>query len=184
MSRVGWVAWVMLAVWAAWLHAVQGVLAHGALGPWTPDVGVCLFVALAPRVAAEDLPKVACLLALTRAAFSIDPPVAIASGFLAASFFSGSIRTVIDLRSSVFRTVLAAVGAFVFTAWLGLAHDVRVAGALQFAGETAAWDGRAAWRVALATGCAAFVIAPVLARLPGLSPLLRRREWQIVASYP
>ncbi len=184
MSRVGWVAWVLLAVWSAWLHALQGVLGHVATGAWTPDLGLCLFVALAPRVAAADLPRAALLLALTRATFSVDPPVAIGAAYLAAGLATGSLRTVLDLRSAPFRTALALVLSVALSAWLGLAHDVRVADALQFAGQSAAWGGRGAWSVALATGAAALVLAPLLARLPGLSPLLQRREWHIVASYP
>lgn len=187
MSRSPWVAWILLPVWTAWLYGLQGLFAQTThLGSWTPDLGLVLFLALAARVPREDLPALGLSVALGRCALSVDPPAAILAAFLGAGLLCGAARSVVDLGSGLLRGGFGALLAAGVAGWLGWVHRVRHLEA------SAAWG--VAWspdapgaepallRLALATGLASFVAGPLLARLPGLTPLRKKKPWPLADS--
>lgn len=175
-----WIPWLMFAVWASWLTALQGVLAaRTSLGPWTPDLGIALLVVCVGRFDGADVPKAALLVAAARIAHTVEPPAGVAAGILFATFVVSATRSVAEVGGASLRSLLAALLAWSFAGWLVLVHAVR---ATQLAaGDPAAFDAGleplgAVWRVGLSTGLTAFALGPALLALPGLSPL-RRRRW-------
>lgn len=171
MSGTPLFAWLCLFVWGTWIFALQGLLASSSLARWTPDLGLLLLVALTLRLGPARARWAAAWVALLRIAFSADPPLAILAaylGFVGACHF---VREAIDLERPLARALLASVGAL-GSAWLWTS-----ARALELAADGIhAPLERLAWPSALSTGLAALCLAPVLGRLPGLSPLARRRR--------
>lgn len=176
------VTWVLLAVWATWLSALQGIWA--STSPWAPDLGVALLVVLAARAGRSELPAVGLAVALGRIAVSIDPPAAVLAGLLGVTLAVGGLRGVLEVGGALTRAVLAGCAAALFAVWLELVHDLRAAGEAGLVAEgLAALPAPAVgWPSALTTAMATLALAPVLAHLPGLSPLSRRTQWQVVAS--
>ena len=179
-GRGRWLPWLMFAVWASWLTALQGVLAgRTTLGPWTPDLRLALLVVCVGRFEASDVPKAALIVAAARIAHTVEPPAGVAAGILFATFVVVATRTVAEVGGASVRSLLAALLAWSFAGWLVLVHAVRTAH-LESGDPAALAAGLepagAVWRVGLATGLAAFAFGPLLLGLPGLSPL-RRRRW-------
>lgn len=180
MPRSRWIPWLMFAVWASWLTALQGVLAsRTSLGPWTPDLGLALLVVCVGRFEAADVPKVALLVAAARIAHSVEPPAGVAAGVLFATFVVAATRTVAEVGGASLRSLLAGLLAWSFAGWLVLVHAVRAA--YDASGDPAAFaaglePGVSVWRVGFSTALAALTLGPLLLVLPGLSPL-RRRRW-------
>ena len=188
MSRGPLLPWLLLALWSTWLHAAQGWLAQG-LGPWTPDLGLVLLLGLAAKLAPEQLPPLALAVGLGRLAVSVDPPAAVLAAVLGVTLLARGLRTMLELEGPLQRTLLAGACAALVAAWLEHVHLARAVHAAGAAGALPrTFEGLAAgaptWRLALATGLAALVLAPLLVRLPGLTPLRRRRSWRRVASVP
>lgn len=167
-------AWILFAAWSTWLLALEGRLAAG-VHPFTPDVTLALLVALAPRLASADLRRAALLVALARIALSVDPPAAILSGYLGAAAILAAARSVAALDSVLVRALVAFAVALALELWLGVARAVRV--------PQLPVVPSAAFAAALATAVLAGLFAPVLARLPGLTPLRRRRPWPTAVSF-
>ena len=100
------------------------------------------------------------------------------------------IRSVIEVEDVVARTCLAFCCALLFARWQALVLETRAfAGAELFAARLGEhWHtavgalGPDPWSRAAATALAALAAAPLLAHLPGLTPLRKRRTWRSVAS--
>jgi hypothetical protein len=177
MRRGFLLPWVLLAVWTAWMCALQGLMPSSA----RVDLGVILLVALSARMSAEDLHFGALVAGLARSAVSIDPPVAILSGLLGVAMITAAARSVVDLRSPWMRAPLCALGAFALALWLSIVHAVRHPELAQapFSDRSLLVPSAGA---AFLTGLAALFLAPILERLPGLSYFDRGRPWAIAAS--
>lgn len=171
MSRAPLSAWLCLVVWGAWLFALQGVVAaSGSLRAWTPDLGLVLLLALVVRLRSSRALWAAAWVALVRAAFSADPPLAILCGYLG---FVGACRLVragVELERPLVRGLVAFGGASL-CAWLWTSARAQELAA----GGPGAPLARFAWTSALATGLVALALGRAPGRLPGLSGLARRR---------
>jgi hypothetical protein len=190
VSRAALLPWLLLTLWAVWIFALQAALgrspALASIGPWVPDVGLVLALALAARLPTHDLPWVGLCVGLARASLSVDPPAAVIAGYLGAVAVARSFRSVVEIKSPPAIGLLAFLLALCLSGWLGLVHAQRAAKALGSGAALAVsispvhWGG--AWRGALATGLTAALLSAGLARLPGLSPLYRRKVWRAGAS--
>ena len=169
-------AWGLFLVWAAWLHALQSAWVSGAAAAWIPDLGLVFALVIAAHMEASDVLGCALAAAFVRSAFAGEPPIAIASGMLLVMLLALGARSMIELTGAVTRALSCGVLVFVFDAWLWLVHRVRdLEPVLQggVAVPSALWAASAA---AFSSGMLALVCGPLFARLPGLSPL-RRRRW-------
>lgn len=168
-SRRSWLPWLMLLVWSAWLAVAQTALA--AAGLPAPDLGLVLLVACAGRFDPRELPRVALCVALGRAAFAVEPAVALVAGYLAAGLVLRTLRMGIELHGLLPRAIVSAPLAGGLAFWLELVHRVRD-------GEPAAALGaravQAVLPLALTTSLATVLLATPLLYLPGLTPLRRR----------
>ena len=173
------VGWMLFAAWSVWLLALQGRLAARAWSAWLPDLGLALFLSLAPFLRRQDILPAALLAALARIALSIDAPLAILVGFVAAAVAVTGARGMVALEGLVVRSVLAALVAGLFVAWLAFAHALREPALAGLDPLLVAVP----WKSALATGVTAGLFGPLLARLPGLTPLRKRRSWPTVVSF-
>ena len=178
MSSRPLLSWILLAVWSAWLHGLQGLWASGS--PWAADLGVVLLVVLAGRMQTADLPGMALAVALGRLAVSVDPPAAVLAGCFGWVVVARGARTVVEIHGLLPRAFLAGAGALVLAAWLGLVHELRLGGTGAPASVLA--TASAAWPAALSTALLALVLGPALALLPGLSPLQKKRKWAVAVS--
>jgi hypothetical protein len=176
MGRARVLSWFMLAVWASWITAAQGVLASPAhLGAWCPDLGLLLLISCVSRFHAADVPKATAVLAIARIAYSVEPPAAIFAGFIAVAFLVRDLRGVAELGQIAIRIVVAGLLSWGFSAWLVLVHAARntLATASSASPGTLAFES---WRGAVATAFMALFLGAGLELLPGLSPL-RKRRW-------
>lgn len=184
MNRATWLAWAMLGVWASALLGLQGTLARGSLGAWTPDLALAVLVALAARIPVHELPKLGLAMAVARAAVSVDAPAAVLASSLAAVAIARGVRSVVEIDSAPLSASLAFALALAQSAWLELVHRVRlgpeVQRALDSAGESV--SSASAWRMALSTAVCVALLGGALARLPGLSPLRKRKTWAVAGS--
>ncbi len=163
-------AWLVAVVWFAWIHATQEWLGRNEVfGLATPDFGMVLFVGLLGAVKKNDIFPLALLAALSRKSFSVDPALAILSGFLALAWLALLLRQVVELRSPLWRGVLAAVGAMGLAFWLELARYARTGGSLPHLDPLLP--------LAFTSGLGALAIGGFAIRLPGLTPLRRRPSW-------
>ena len=171
----------LFVVWAVWLVALQALaVSVDGLGPYVPDLGLVLALALVARGHARDVPPLAILWAFARVTFAVDPPCAVFAGAAGVLVLARAMRSVVETHGPLPRTLVAGLCALVFDAWLIGVHHVRH--------ETlwAAGDGVAAsvaeptlftaWPAAASTALAALAFGPTLARLPGLTPI-RRGRW-------
>ncbi len=184
-------AWVALVLWAALVCAVQGSLGHaGLLGPSRFDLSLVLCLGLATRVNASDFDGVWLACALGRCAVSGDAPLPVMAGFALVLLPVRILRPVVDLGAPLARALLACLCCVALEGWLQAVHVARAmdqAGIGQFP-IAREWQARAPWLPegwllrALATGFAALLFGPWLARLPGLRQLHRRKLWGAAAS--
>ena len=171
MTRARWISWLRLAVWSSWLAALHAWLVTAAASPrWVPDVGVVLLVACATRFSARDVPKAALVVALARVAYSVEPPSALLAGFLAAALLVRAARSALELGGALARSLVAGGVAWTLATWLVFVHASR-APSLGL-GPAPPIDRLTP---ALASALLALIAGPLLARLPGLSPLAGRR---------
>ena len=189
MKTSRWLAWVLATVWSVWLSAAHGAFAAQLQRPeWVPDFAMVLFVIVAARIATDDLPKLAIAAAFARCAVSVDAPTAIFAGVFGAAVVARGARAVVDVSGAPTRTMLALVVTWGLHTWLDVVHQVRGAAqsahlaattpdALELAGAVVR-----AWPTALSSALATLLLAPLLARLPGLSTLTQDRQWHVVAS--
>jgi hypothetical protein len=168
-------AWIMLAVWASWTAAAQGLaVAQTPLGSWVPDAGLVLLLACAGRFDSRDVPLAALVVGVARVAYTVEPPSAVLAGFLALAFLLRAGATVAEVDGVLARPVISGLFAWAFCGWLIFVNRVRDLGMVELFDFMP--DVLAQWPVALSTALFALFLSPTLAHLPGLSPL-RRRRW-------
>jgi hypothetical protein len=191
VKRHAWLAWLLLGVWSAWIFAFQGLCAaRMQSSSWVPDIGLVLLLSLAARLTHQDLPKAALVIAIARCAVSIDAPVAVIAAYCGAVALARALRGVFEIGGALPRTLLAGASAWLVTAWLAIVHDLRDARlAMHTSGTPPDIDELAhalttSWPPALSTALAALLLGPLLAQLPGLTPLRKKRQWHVIASSP
>lgn len=171
MSASRALAWFLFFVWAGWACALQGHLQRGGAS-WVPDVGLVLALSVMARADVADTPFVALFAAIARSAFGPEPPIVLLAGFMLIVFLWLAVRTTVELAGPLWRTITALVFVLVLNTWFGFAHGMRDPagqpphGSIFFA----------AWPAAIMSALLAFAAGPLLAHLPGLTPL-RRRRW-------
>lgn len=165
------VACCLFLAWAVWAFALQGQLANGG-SHWVPDIGLVLALSVMARAEVGDTPILALLAALARACFGPEPPIVLLAGFMGIVFLAIAARTTVELAGPVWRTLAALVFVLAFNAWLGFARGMREP-ALEFVHTSVVF---AALPAAITSALLAFVAGPLLAHLPGLTPI-RRRRW-------
>jgi hypothetical protein len=166
------VGWLLFAVWATWSFALEGWLANGSGARWVPDIGLVLALSVLARAEASDALLIAAIAAIARAAFGSEPPVVLLTGFAIVVFLALAARRAVEISSAVWRAMLALILVLVFDAWLAVAQSMRSGGAepLRIAALLSAWPA------AFTSAFLALGFGPLLARLPGLTPI-RRRSW-------
>ena len=94
------------------------------------------------------------------------------------------LRAGVEVGGLLPRALLAALGALLLAAWLAFVHDFHSGReALVVAPGLSGLPGTSlGWRAALSSACISLFFGPAFARLPGLTPLRRRRGWQLAAS--
>ena len=164
-------SWALLAVWLTWLFAIQARLGAGsAAAAWIPELGLVLAISVLAHLEEREGPILAIVLALSRSAFSSEPPVALLAGSLGLVLLGLSLRSVVELTGPLWRAIIAGGLVLVFDLWLALVHAARSLGA----GPQV--DVLPLLAAAATSGLLALFASPVLARLPGLTPL-RSRQW-------
>lgn len=173
MKRLRLVAWIMLAIWASWLTALQAVtVTHTGIGAFTPDLSTLLLVACAARFHKRDVIPAALVLALARSSFSVEPPAALFAAYLAIAILVRSTRRMADLERPIFMFAMIALVEFALASWLVLVHALRGGASLPV---RLSEDLLLVLAVTLTTtACAIF--SGGFVHLPGLSPL-RNRRW-------
>jgi hypothetical protein len=155
------------------MFALEAKLASGGSSSrWIPDFGLVLALSLLARLDASDVPLCALLCALSRSACSLEPNTALCAGFLGVFVLALAARSVVELTSPVWRAIAAGLLVFVFDAWLMIVHRE------QLRTHAIAIDLTlgAAVPAAIASSILALLAGPLLAHLPGLTPL-RTRRW-------
>jgi hypothetical protein len=172
VTRATTLAWIALAVWIVVFHALRAfALSATPFGVLVPDLAAVLVIALAGRLAEGELYVLALCAALGRVGLSVEPPVAVLTGYLGLVGLAFVARHFVDVNGMGVRAVLAGFGVLALDAWLLFVDEVRVD--LRASVVPAA---RFLWPAAIASAACAFVVAPALLRLPGLGSL-RRRRW-------
>ena len=165
--------WLLLAVWLTWGFALQARLASASsAGPFVPEIGLVLALAVLSRLDEREAPLLALLLTLARMPFSGEPVVALLAGALGLCLLGLAMRSVVELTGPLWRSVAAGLLVAVFDLWLGIVHAARPAGAA--AGLSIGIGSLVV--VALSSAALALFAGPALAHLPGLTPL-RSRRW-------
>ncbi len=163
-------AWGLLIVWFAWIHVLEErLLQSETLALATPDLAMVLFVGLLGAVDKRDVFPLAILAALARKSFSVDPGIAILSGFLALAWLAVLLRSMVELKSPLWRAALAAVGAMGLAFWLELVRFARTGGAPP--------QLEPLLPLAFTSCLAALALGSFAIRLPGLTPLRGRERW-------
>jgi hypothetical protein len=168
-------AWTAFCVWTLLCFALQGALARGALASCFPDLGLVFLLALLARMEERDAWIAGALAALLRSAFASEPPLVQLAGLLGFALLVLLLRGSLEIGAPLLRGVAAVLCVFACNLWLYCACAAR---ALWSRGTLDGWDPPllALLFVALSSGLLAFVAGPLLAHLPGLSPL-RSRRW-------
>jgi hypothetical protein len=173
MSAPRGLAWALFALYSAWAAALQGRLAaSGESGEWTPDLGLVLLFAWAARLGGSQGAAAALVVALARAAFGADRPVALAAGSLGAFWLFAVLRSALEIDRALPRAALCGLAAWGTAALLVAARSL----ALASGAPAVRIEGVRLWPGALATAGACLVLAPLCLRLPGLAPLRVRRS--------
>ena len=169
MNISRFVAWLVAIVWFAWAAAIDTQARTALEVPlWLPDVGAALFVAWAVRIESRHLIMLACMAALARASFSVEPPVSIFAAHLAVALLVGTGRKSFDLSRPLARAFVAAAVASLWMAWSWVVLLARH-------GEGSAPTGGALLAAALWTGLFTLFFGGWLAKLPGVGALGSRR---------
>lgn len=164
--------WTLFLVWAVSLAGLQGILTRHASGVWVPDAALVLSVVVLARCEVADLALLALLSAYARAATSGEPPLVLYTGVLGALLAALAVRSALELSGPVGRTLATALAAGLFQTWITIARDVRAAPGAS--GIDLASAAASALPVACVSAALALLLGPVLARLPGLTPLWSR----------
>ncbi len=182
MRRTRPLAWLMLAVWASWICAAQALcVARSPLGFWTPDLALILLVACIGSLHRRDVLAASLIVAMARLAYTVEPAPAVLAAFLAFSVAVQLLRRLAEFSHPLLRVGLCAGGAGAFVLWFALVHALRMERMLEGAphpGLSASLSAALlpACATALTSGLAGLVLLDGLVRLPGLTPL-RRRRW-------
>ncbi len=163
------VAWVLVVVWFAWVHALQERMSVSeTFGIATPDLGMVLFVGLLAAVRKGDIFLLAILAAIGRKSFSIDPSLAILCGFLALAWVTSLLRHMVELSSPLWRALISGAGALGLAFWLELVRFSSVGATLP--------QLDAILPLAFTSALVALAVGGLAIHLPGLSPL-RCKAW-------
>lgn len=163
-------AWGLFFLYAVWAVALSGLCSsRHVLGAWVPDLGLVLLFAWAARLRGSRAPLAALLVALARASFSGDPPLAVAAAMLSAVGLFLALGAGLEVDRALLRAFLCGVGAWLSSLLLVAART------LALAGDPVYLSGQALWPGALATALACLLLAPLAARLAGLAPLAKVR---------
>jgi len=169
MSPSKSVAWLVALVWFAWAAAIDTQFRGGGTSPsWLPDLGIALFVAWAVRAEVRHLWTLACLAALARASFSVEPPVALLAAHLAVVMGVRLGRKSFDLARPLGRALVAGAVASGWMLWTWLVLMARH-------GEGVAPSGEALILAAVGTAGLTLFLGGWLSKLPGTGALLERR---------
>ncbi|MCH2104834.1 MAG: hypothetical protein MK297_12605 [Planctomycetes bacterium] len=168
LSHIG--AWLVALVWFAWASAIDTQLTLGGeTSYWVPSLGIALLVAWAVRMEVGTLWALACLAALAKVSFSVEPPVAILAGNLAVVMLVRFGRRSFDLSRPLARSLVAGMvaGGWLFWTWL-------VLNARHGEGVHPSWE--VLMQAATSTGLLTLFLGGVFAKLPGARVLLARRS--------
>lgn len=168
-------AWVAFGTWMLLCFALQGWLAQGAGASWFPELGLLLLIALVARMEERDAWIAGALAAFLRASVSGEPPIVQLSALLGLALLVLVLRSSLEIEAPLLRGALALFGVLATDLWMCLARLAR-----------AWWAGAGLeglrppllplLSVAISSGICALLLGPLLAHLPGLSPL-RSRRW-------
>lgn len=171
LSRI--VGWVLLLAWLSWSFAFQARLAAASSGgPFVPEIGLVLAIAVLSRLDERESPILALVLALARLPYSAEPAVALLAGALGLCLLGLAMRSVVELTGPLWRTVAAGALVVCFDLWLAVVHASKASAS---ASGLAVGIG-SLLAVAGSSGAFALFAGPALAHLPGLTPL-RSRRW-------
>lgn len=169
MNRTPVTAWLWTVLWSTWILAVQGAWAAGsASAAWTPNLGVILIVAVAPKLGSGTMRGLVLVLCAAHAALSLDPPVAVAAGYLGMASVYRGVASTFQLEGLAARAVAAGLISFLLAWWLHLVQVARLGSLGSMGEESFTFDG---WKSAAATVIASTVLAPIFGRLPGIRRL-------------
>ncbi len=170
MSSGRALAWAILTIYSAWIVAFQGGCASpSALGAWAPELGIAWFLTLDARLRRGDAWLAALLIGAVRTAFTTDPMLAVCVAYVALAWLTTWLRRFFEVDGPIARAWIGFVGALAISAHWTLARSLALAGE-----DGAAGAASFAWPFACSTALAALALPPLLARLPGLSPLWKR----------
>lgn len=165
--------WILFTAWISWGFALQARLtAAGSAGPFVPEIGLVLALAVLARLDEREAPILALVVALSRLAYSAETAAALLAGSLGLCLLALGVRSVVELTGPLWRAVTTGALVALFDLWLALTHAVRPTGSA--AGLPLGLGSLLA--VAFSSGLLALFAGPALARLPGLTPL-RSRRW-------
>lgn len=171
MTAARWLGFGLFTVWAVWLTGIQGWLVSvSPAARWIPDLLLVLVASVVARLESTDAPWLAVCAALARASVASEPPVALLAGFLGVIAIALMVRSVVEITGPLWRAVIAAGMVLVFDGWLVCVHRARLPDAALSISVLAGAS------VAVSSAVLAVLAGPMLARLPGLTPL-RRRRW-------
>ena len=178
MNGSRFIALLMLAIWGSWMCAGQALFAATTwTGGFSPDGSLVLLVMVAGALPRQEGFGAAIVIGLARVAHTVDPPVAVLASSILALIAARSVRRVVDFDLPMARAGAAGLAALVVTLWLGLVHAARAsASGVGGAGERLTESLLSAPAAALSAAVLALAFGPVLLRLPGLTPL-RKRRW-------
>ena len=165
-------AWLIALVWLAWAAAIDTQLFAGSnSSSWVPNLGVALFVAWSVRMEVRALWVLACLAAIARASFSVEPPIAILVGHLAVVMAVRFGRRSFDLARPLGRSLVAGAVAsgWIFWTWLVLV-------ARHGEGASPSWEVLTS--AAASTAVLTLLLGGYFAKLPGAGVLLEKRFLQ------
>jgi len=167
MRRLSLAGYLFVFLWSAWFFAIQGVAVGGELGPWTPDLGLVLLLALDSRLSGGDARRMALVVSLARSSFSCDSTAAIITGYLGGVGVSSALRAAMEVDGYFLRSILACVYSGVLSAWWIVCHQLGLGAELYIAPQEL-------WPSAISTALCALLVGPLLVGLPGFSSIRKR----------
>ncbi len=161
------VFWLLF--WMTWAHACSGLLVS-SLGMWVPDLGLLLWLGLGRRLNSNDRLLTTTAACLGRLSVGIDPPFAVFACYGALAALDSLALSFVDRDRLILRIVCAGAYAALASTWYALVNQIRSGGH--------ALELQSSPKVILASFCIhallSLSLAPLLARLPGLTLLLNR----------
>lgn len=190
MNLVRSLSWCVVALWATWSFALDGLLRTWFDGfAVLPTFGWVLLATLASSLDTRDLPALALVFALGRCATSIEGPAETLAACLAVVGALRVLRLAIDMARPAPLAVFVLIASFATESWFALVHQSRVQDGLMRAAlevpASVSWltSAFSDWPSFVANAIAALCLAPLLRRLPGLPARSRSSTWPAVASF-